>query len=106
MKSKLTILGLLLVSIAIYGQQNPIEKKKQEEVTFIVGMHCLACKERIEKAIAMEKGVMDIIVSFEKKEVAVKYNPQKTNPQKIEYAIKELGYGVEEKKNELNPKPE
>jgi copper chaperone CopZ len=101
MKFKFILLALFLFSAIIgYGQNAETKEKRQDTVAFIVGMHCQACKERIEKAISMERGVKDLEVNLEKKEVKVIFNPKKTDPQKIEEAIKELGYTVTLKKNE------
>ncbi len=94
------MLALFLFSITIYGQNNnTAEKKKQDEVTFIVGMHCPSCKERIEKAISMERGVKDINADFDKKEVTVIYKPNKTSVEELKKAIEDLGYSVTVKKN-------
>jgi periplasmic mercuric ion binding protein len=99
MKTKLTALMiLLLVTITLNAQDiNDANKKNQKEVTFIVGMHCAGCKARIEKAIPMEKGVKDIKVDLEKKEVTVMYKPNKTTVDKLKKAIEELGYSCKQK---------
>jgi periplasmic mercuric ion binding protein len=99
MKTKLTALIMLLfLSITLHAQdKNDTNKKKQVEVTFIVGMHCAGCKARIEKAIPMEVGVKDIKVDLEKKEVTVVYKPNKTTKEKLKKAIEELGYSCKEK---------
>jgi len=99
MKSKLSILIVLLIlSVSITAQvKNDASKKKTEEVTFIVNMHCSACKEKIEKYIPLERGVEDIKVDLEKKEVTVIYKPTKTSVEKLKKSIEELGYSCEEK---------
>jgi copper chaperone CopZ len=101
MKTKLTsIIILLMVSFSLKAQvKNDAALKKQEEVTFIVGMHCEGCKARIEKAIPMEKGVKDINVNLEKKEVTVFYKPGKTTVDKLKKAIEELGYSCIQKES-------
>jgi len=99
MKTKLIVLAMLFFPFKIYGQTiHSSEKKNQEEVTFIVGMHCLGCKERIEKAISMERGVKDINIDFEKKEVTIIYKPNKTGIEVLKKAIEDLGYNVSVKK--------
>ena len=100
MRSKLSFLIVLLIlSVSVKAQiKSDVNKKKvTNEVTFIVGMHCSACKERIEKFIPMEIGVKDIKVDLEKKEVTVLYKPNKTNAEKLKKAIEELGYSCKEK---------
>ena len=99
MKTKFTtLIALLIISITVSAQtENEVPKKKQNEVTFIVGMHCAACKARIEKAIPLEKGVKDLKVDLEKKEVTVIYKPEKTTVEKLKKAIEELGYTCKQK---------
>jgi periplasmic mercuric ion binding protein len=99
MKTKFTtLIALLVVSITLSAQtENDIPKKKTNKVTFIVGMHCVSCKARIEKAIPLEKGVKDLQVDLEKKEVTVIYKPDKTTVKKLKKAIEELGYSCTEK---------
>jgi len=94
MKSKLTSLVFMLIISTILSAQTPVNgnKKKTEEVTFSVNMHCQGCKDRIESAIPMERGVKDIKVELDKKEVTVIYNPAKTTVEKLKKAIEELGY--------------
>jgi copper chaperone CopZ len=60
-------------------------------------MHCSGCKEKIEKYIPMERGVEDIKVDLDKKEVTVIYKPAKTTVEKLKKSIEELGYRCEEK---------
>ncbi len=89
---------LLVLCVSVTAQvKNDANKKKTEEVTFIVNMHCSACKEKIEKYIPMERGVEDIQVNLEKKEVTVIYKPAKTSIEKLKKSIEELGYKCEEK---------
>ena len=99
MNSKsISFLLLFILSITGSAQTNVnANKSKREAVTFHVGMHCASCQERIEKAIPMEKGVKDLKVDLDKKEVTVIYNPTKTTVEKLKKAIEELGYSCEKK---------
>jgi periplasmic mercuric ion binding protein len=99
MKSKFTTLFILLLLSVSLKAQHKIDSnnKAQEKVTFIVGMHCEACKARIEKAVPLEKGVKDLQVDLEKKEVTVIYKPNKTTVEKLKKAIEELGYTCKQK---------
>ena len=101
MKSKIIIFLLAMLPVLTYAQHKTTsDTLKKAQVTFIVGMHCQACKERIEKIIPMERGVKDINVVLETKKVTVTYNPQKTNIGKLRQAFIELGYTCEVKTNE------
>jgi copper chaperone CopZ len=99
MKTKLySLIVLFILSVSVTAQlKNDANKKKTEEVTFIVNMHCSGCKEKIEKYIPMERGVEDIKVDLDKKEVTVIYKPAKTTVEKLKKSIEELGYRCEEK---------
>ena len=99
MKKKLsTLIVLLILSVSVRAQvKNDANKKKTEEVTFVVGMHCAACKEKIEKYIPLERGVQDIKVDLEKKEVIVIFKPTKTSVEKLKKSIEELGYSCVQK---------
>jgi mercuric ion binding protein len=99
MRTKLIpLIVLLIVSVSVTAQvKNEANKKTTDSVTFIVNMHCSACKEKIEKYIPMERGVKDINVDLEKKEVTIIYKPNKTGVEKLKKAIEELGYTCIEK---------
>jgi periplasmic mercuric ion binding protein len=87
---------LTLTSACAQNQNNP-PKKGNDTISFVVGMHCESCKERIEHYLPMEKGVEDLIVNLDQKEVTVIYKPTKTNADKLKKAIEEIGYSCEEK---------
>jgi copper chaperone CopZ len=56
---------------------------------------CGSCKNRMEKNIAFEKGVTDVVLDLETKIVTVTYRPSKTNPDKIRTAISKIGYDAD-----------
>ncbi len=59
---------------------------------------CEMCKEKIERALAYEKGVVSSELDMETKEVEVKYKTKKTSPEKIKKAISVVGYDAGEVK--------
>jgi copper chaperone CopZ len=71
------------------------KKKKTEEVTFSVNMTCDNCKAKIERHISWEKGVKDLKVNLDKKQVTVKYDPAKTTEEKLKEAINALEFTCE-----------
>jgi mercuric ion binding protein len=99
MKKKFYLLLMMAIVFALLNAQAQEEKsvKKTSDVTFLVGMHCQSCKDRIEKNIPFEKGVKDLKVDLEKKEVTIIFNPQKTTIEKLKKAVIELGYTCEQK---------
>ena len=68
-------------------------------VIFRVGIHCQNCIDRIQKNIPFEKGVKDLKVDMENKEVTVIFNSQKTTVDELINAFNVLGYtcGVKNK---------
>jgi copper chaperone CopZ len=71
------------------------KKKKAEEVTFEVNMTCGNCQAKIERHISWEKGVKDLKVNLDKKQVTIKYDPQKTDAATLKKAIEGLEFTCE-----------
>lgn len=90
---KLTIIGLLILCSSITFAKTKAEN--DTTVHFLVSMDCMACKQKIEKNIAFEKGVKTLDVNLAEKTVKVKYNKQKNNPELLKQAIEKLKYEVE-----------
>ena len=89
MKTK-TWLALLLCAVCVLctGSLSAQDKKsaapKSASVFFYVeGLNCVNCQATIEKNISFEKGVTKLVCDLPSKMVAVTYNPQKTNVQKL-----------------------
>ena len=57
-------------------------------------MHCKSCEMLISDELEDTKAVEDILVSFEKGIVSLKYNQNKISLEKIKDIIKEEGYSV------------
>lgn len=55
-------------------------------------MHCENCENKIKKNLRFEKGVVKIETSVKEQTVTVTYNASKTNVEKIQVAMKEIGY--------------
>ena len=92
LKLVLLLVGVLMMTAGLNAQE---KKKKNETVKYWVSMSCENCKAKVEKNIAYEKGVKDMVVDLDTKTVTVKYLTKKTNPEKIEKALKELGFKTE-----------
>ena len=69
-------------------------KTDKAEVTFLVSMTCENCQKRIEDNISFEKGVTALDVNLPQKTVTIEYRKDKTSPDKLKAAIRELGYTV------------
>ena len=97
MKNSRTVL-LIVVSIFLFTGITKAQdkgKKKIETVKYWVSMDCENCKAKVEKNIAFEKGVKDLKVDLRTKTVVITYKPKKTKPEKLEKAIKKLGFKTE-----------
>ncbi len=94
MKAKILIaLAMAFVSLISLAQS----KKENKTTTFEVDLHCDACVKKVQSNIAYEKGVKDLNISLEKKEVTVTYRADKTSPDALKKAFEKLGYEVKEK---------
>ena len=93
LKIVLLVVGMFFVTNIVNAQEKT--KKKNETVKFWVSMTCENCKAKVEKNIAFEKGVKDMVVDLKTKTVTIDYKAKKTNPEKLEKAIKDLGYKTE-----------
>jgi len=74
----------------------------------IAGMSCAACAARIEKGLKKLDGVKDANVNFAMEKATLEYDPSLLNDEKINEAVKGLGYEVipeaELSKNQLSLK--
>lgn len=85
------LINLLFLN-ALSGQSK--KSSSIEKVLLNVPMHCETCQVKIEKNIAFEKGVKDMVVNFQQKTVELTYDSQKTNLTNLETAFHKLGYEV------------
>ncbi|MDF5719497.1 MAG: heavy metal translocating P-type ATPase [Rhizonema sp. PD37] len=58
------------------------------------GMSCASCARNVEQAISSVSGVDEANVNFGAEQATVKYNPQKTNLEKIQNAVEAAGYSA------------
>ena len=95
----LTAVVLLLATNAVSAQvKKESAKDKEAEVVFSVNIHCENCEQRIKKNIPFEKGVKDLTTSLDKQLVTIKYQPDKTDKEKLKKSIEKLGYTCKEVK--------
>jgi len=66
--------------------------EEQKVILQIVGMHCPACAQRIEKNLSNLDGVIDANVNFASKEAIIRFDLKKTNLAKIQEIIRKTGY--------------
>ena len=66
-------------------------KTDKRTIVFDVELHCDACIKKIEKNIAFEKGVKDLICDLDKKQVTIVYDANKTDIGTLQEAFKAIG---------------
>ena len=69
---------------------------KQKSQIKIVGMHCAACAQTIEKALLKTEGVDKALVNFATETAHVEYDDKEANEKKLTEIIKGTGYNVAE----------
>ena len=70
-------------------------KKNTETVTFKTTIHCQNCVKKVNDNLSFEKGVKDLKITLEDKQVTVTYDPSKTDESTLAKAIEKLGYKAE-----------
>jgi len=95
MKNLVTL--IIIAFMAINTQSAFAQKaKKTETITIKTSAQCEMCKERIEKDLAYEKGIVSSNLDVETQVVTVKYKIAKTTPEKIRIAITKIGYDADD----------
>ncbi len=93
---KKTKISIALVSIMLLfaGIKSTFSQTSKgfEEIKIKTSAHCDACKNKIETAVAYEKGVKSGVVNLTDKVLTVVYNPKKTTPEKLVKVVVDLGY--------------
>lgn len=77
---------------------NAQKVKKTEQITIKTSAQCEMCKERLEKEMAYEKGVVSSNLDIPTAVLTVVYKPTKTNPETIKKAINKTGYDADDLK--------
>ena len=102
MKAKHLFITLMLgifcltLSTATYAQSGTPKKANEAEVTFVTDLHCANCQKKIEAKLPFEKGVKNIKVDVDTKEVWILYQTNKTDKEKLAAAINKIGYEAKE----------
>ncbi len=92
MKTNVVILLCSLLMLGVSTNAAAKSKKHRQTTVFNVSIHCSACQEKIEKNIAFERGVKDMLVDVDAKTVTITYDTRKTSADKLVEAFKEIGY--------------
>jgi cation transport ATPase len=93
--SKVTLLALVMIffsSLTFAGVTG------SDSVKIKTSAMCGSCKERIEKGVSAEKGVVSVNLNKDTKICTVVYKPELTTPDKLRLAISKLGYDADKVK--------
>ena len=86
------LIAAVLAVTAAFGQTSD----KSAELNIRSSVVCAMCKERVEAELIFEKGVKEVTVDLEKKEVKVQYIAKKTTPEQIRTALSKIGYDADD----------
>ena len=89
----------LSASVTLFAQKN---EKDAKTVKLQTSAHTDACKAKIEKTLAYEKGILNSSLDQETQILTVKYNAAKTDVKKIIKVIVDLGHDAKEIPDEKN----
>ena len=98
----ITVMTVLLLSFPSYAYiffpkteskviVTPTSEIQKVEFT-IKGMTCSGCEHHVKSEISKLKGILEVVVSYDKGNAVVKFDSKKTNIQEIEKAINSTGY--------------
>lgn len=87
------IIGFLVVGLMLSFMSNAQDLAKNEAVvSFQTSAKCKMCKSRLEKDLALTKGVQDAKLNLDDKVMTIVYNTKKTDKTKLQKAINDIGY--------------
>jgi copper chaperone CopZ len=90
-------LTVLCVAVAMFTMMSVNAQKtdKWQKITIQTNGSCHTVKDKIEKSLAYEKGVKDVVYDATTSKVTVTYDSGKTTVQALKDAIVKLGYKVD-----------
>ena len=89
-------MGAMLLMVTLFFTNNmSAQSAALSEVKVKTTAVCGECKERIENALAFEKGVKKSTLDLESQVVTITYNANKTTPEKLRLAIAKVGYDAD-----------
>lgn len=92
---KKIIRNILLATLLLFAVRNASAQKKAE-IQIRTSAECEMCEETMRYHLSREKGVLDAKLDVPTKILTVKYNTEKTTPEKIRKAISLAGYDADD----------
>ena len=108
MKNIITI-ALITLTTLFTTSVNAQKAKETAELKIKTSAQCEMCKNRLEKAMAYEKGIKSSSLDVTTATLTVIYKPSKTNKDNIIKAVSKLGYdanGIEADKKAYDNLPD
>ncbi len=102
MKKLIQLLAVLVLVTTNIDTQAQKSNKIQKTV-FVCNLDCSSCETKIMRSIPYEKGVKNVKVNIENKEVVVKYKKTKNSDQNLIKAFKKIGYKAMVKNDSIKP---
>jgi Cu2+-exporting ATPase len=97
------MLGAIIVLSSASAQETK-KKSKKETITFLIeNMSCENCIKKIEKNIAFERGVTDLICDLSTHTVKVTYRVDKTDEKKLIAAFEKIDMKARALKDDEKP---
>jgi len=86
---------LMAISLIQAGKDSKKTDEKSVEICYLVdGMTCMGCVSHVENSLKAVDGVRKYDVSLTDNQATVKYNPDVTDPEKNEEALKSTGIRI------------
>jgi mercuric ion binding protein len=89
---------LQLMLFLVIGLAGVSQAQKQQKIAVIQTptVQCQECKERIEKYMSHEEGIVKVNVDYKKKTATVTYWTDRTNVENIKALIANVGYDADD----------
>ncbi len=91
-RTALIFAAVLWFATGVATAQTPNDRR---EVQIQTNLDCHACKQKIEKFMAFEKGVTSVVADVPTKIVTIGYRSSRTNVEKLSVGIRKIGYTAE-----------
>ncbi len=89
----------LMICLTLFlSSQLFAQKHKSQTIQIQTSAQCGDCKNRIENALNYTKGISYAELNMETKKVEIKFNPKKTDYDKIKAILSKIGYDADDQK--------
>ena len=89
---KKIVLMFVMMMVAMVSFAKDVKTIKTVVFTTTPQMHCEACENKIKSNLRFEKGIKNIETSVPNQTVTVKYNADKTTPEKLQKGFEKFGF--------------